>query len=122
MSAATVVVCRGCCCGTQAKHPDVHHAAHLARLRDIADETGGRLRVTGCLGNCERSNTIVVIPTAAGRRAGGRVTWLGTMLDSVAIETLAQWVRSGGPGLAPLPAQLLAHHIAAPGRQLTPTH
>jgi len=66
-----MAVCRGCCCGTAAKHPDLDHGAQLEQLRRGLPDPA-RMRVSDCLDACERSNVIVVTPSAAGRRAGGR--------------------------------------------------
>ena len=108
-----VVLCRGCCCGTASKHPDVDHAQQAELLRHAP---GVDLAVTGCLGNCERSNTVVV-PSRAGRAAGGRVTWLGRVLDPELTRALTEWVAAGGPGLAEVPPALAAL-VQLPGRRL----
>lgn len=108
-----VALCRGCCCGTASKHPD---SDHPAQAETLAAAHGAVLTVTGCLGNCERSNTVVVVPSAAGRAAGGAVTWLGRVLDTAATRAVADWVDAGGPGIADLPALLAAHVQAPPQR------
>jgi hypothetical protein len=95
----TLTVCRGCCCGTLSKHPDVDHAEHLARLRAALDQVA-RLRVSGCLGSCEHSNVIIVNPSPRGRAASGRPVWLEHVLDDDAIDGVMEWVRAGGPGVA----------------------
>ena len=33
---ARVLVCRGCCCGTEHEHPDVDHDAQVEALRAVA--------------------------------------------------------------------------------------
>ncbi|MFY1632080.1 hypothetical protein ACN27F_02145 [Solwaraspora sp. WMMB335] len=58
-----VTVCRGCCCGTSRKHPDVDHDGQLRALR----ASGARVRVVDCLNTCERSNVVVVQPVPAAR-------------------------------------------------------
>lgn len=115
-----VVVCRGCCCGTLSKHPDVDHAGQLERLRHLAVQRAA-LTVTGCLGNCDRSNNIVVVPSPHGRAQGGRVTWLTRMLTPELIDAVATWLEAGGPGVAPIPETLREHHSAAPRRRATTT-
>ena len=100
-----VSVCRGCCCGTSAKHPDVDHDRHLAVLQGAA---GGRVRVAQCLAHCELSNMVVVNPSPAGRAAGGRPTWLGEVLTDDAVDRVVRWVEAGGPGIVPLPPELAA--------------
>jgi hypothetical protein len=101
----TVTVCRGCCCGTAKKHPDTDHQAQLSwlreQLRGVAD-----LRVTDCLGPCERSNVLVVTPSQGGHRQGGRSTWLGYVFTEEAGSAIADWLREGGPGVADFPRGL----------------
>jgi (2Fe-2S) ferredoxin len=110
-----VTVCRGCCCGTPGKHPGVDHSGHLARLRTaVAD--GGRLRQSGCLDLCELSNVVVVGPSAAGRRKGGRTVWFVEILDDGLVRDITDWIRAGGPGLVEPPARL-AEHLFAPSRR-----
>lgn len=68
LARCVITVCRGCCCGSQAKHPDVDHPGQFHQLRD---QTGASLlRLSDCLDACERSNVMVVTPSPAGRRAG----------------------------------------------------
>jgi hypothetical protein len=111
----TVFLCRGCCCGTDGKHPQVDLAAQLRRVRDQA---GGRaqVRVSDCLGPCARSNVAVVVPGRQARRAGARPVWLGWVLDDGAADAIAAWVRAGGPGRAELPALLELHWFHPPRR------
>ncbi|MCW2851569.1 MAG: hypothetical protein JWM84_1233 [Nocardioides sp.] len=101
----TVTVCRGCCCGTARRRPHVDHAARLESLRRLLDGTA-RVRVTDCLGPCERSDVIVVTPSPAGRRAGGRPVWLGQLNGRHESSAIADWVAAGGPGLAAVPESL----------------
>lgn len=102
---ASVTVCRGCCCGSTTKHPDTDHSAQLERIRAGAGPAG-RVRISDCLDACERSNVMVVIPSAAGRRAGARPVWLGEVLDDDATEDVIAWVSSGGPGVSEPPGVL----------------
>lgn len=101
----TVTVCRGCCCGTVKKHPTIDHGARLANLRNLVEGIAN-VRVSDCLGPCERSNVVVVSPSQRGHRAGGRPTWLGYVLDASAEAQISAWLRDGGPGLAPTPEVL----------------
>jgi (2Fe-2S) ferredoxin len=104
-STTTVAVCRGCCCGSQRKHPGTDHARQLAQLQ--AGLTGsGRVRVTDCLDACDRSNVMVVSPSRAGRAAGARPAWLGDVLDDETVGEVLEWVRAGGPGVAEQPPGL----------------
>ncbi|WP_405013972.1 (2Fe-2S) ferredoxin domain-containing protein [Kitasatospora sp. NBC_01539] len=101
----TVTVCRGCCCGTSAKHPGVDHGGQLARLREGVGEAG-TVRAVDCLDACGHSNVVVVSPSAEGRRAGGRPVWLGWVLADDMIDDVVGWVKAGGPGVVPAPGVL----------------
>jgi len=96
-----VTACRGCCCGTVKKHPDVDHAALLDRL---ITGLGARVRTSDCLGPCEESNVVVVAPAPAARLRGARAVWLRGVLDAAAVDAVVGWVLAGGPGAAPPPA------------------
>lgn len=109
----TVTVCRGCCCGTIQKHPGITNAEHLDRLRR-ALRGRADVRVSDCLGPCERSNVVVVSPSRQGRLDGGRPAWFGFVLGEDAIDDLAGWVAAGGPGVAVPPATLDLHCIGRP--------
>ncbi|HJD83357.1 (2Fe-2S) ferredoxin domain-containing protein [Kitasatospora aureofaciens] len=104
-SPVTVTVCRGCCCGTEAKHPGVDHAGQYERLR-TAVGSAGRVRAVTCLDVCTQSNVVVVGPSTEGRAAGGRPVWLGFVLMDEMIDDIAAWVHAGGPGLADPPGLL----------------
>ncbi|MFH8382530.1 (2Fe-2S) ferredoxin domain-containing protein [Kitasatospora sp. NPDC018058] len=104
-SPVTVTVCRGCCCGTEAKHPGVDHAGQYERLR-TAVGSAGRVRAVKCLDVCTQSNVVVVGPSSEGRAAGGRPVWLGFVLMDEMIDDIAAWVHAGGPGLADPPGLL----------------
>jgi predicted metal-binding protein len=67
----TVTVCRGCCCGTRKKHPDVDHRAQLDELRASVKDVA-RVRTSDCLDDCKRSNVMVVSPSRSGRGDGAR--------------------------------------------------
>ncbi|WP_031078094.1 hypothetical protein [Streptomyces sp. NRRL WC-3742] len=104
-SPVTVTVCRGCCCGTEAKHPGVDHQGQYERLR-TAVGSAGRVRAVGCLDVCTQSNVVVVGPSSEGRAAGGRPVWLGFVIAEDMIDEIAAWVHAGGPGLADPPGLL----------------
>ncbi|MFJ1535438.1 (2Fe-2S) ferredoxin domain-containing protein [Streptomyces mirabilis] len=112
----TVVVCRGCCCGSPRKHPGTDHAWQLERLRAGSAASGGRftVRTTDCLGPCDQANVIVVQPSAAGRRAGGRATWIGFAIGDDCTEDLLRWAEAGGPGVADPPATLELQFVRPP--------
>ncbi|MFI6446781.1 (2Fe-2S) ferredoxin domain-containing protein [Kitasatospora sp. NPDC050543] len=111
----TVSVCRGCCCGSAAKHPGVDHTAQLERLRTGVG-SDGRVRAVDCLDACAHSNVVVVSPSAEGRLAGGRPVWLGWVLEEDMVEEIAGWVRAGGPGLADPPPTLGLQEFAVSRR------
>ncbi|HWJ96794.1 MAG TPA: hypothetical protein VNQ33_01475 [Acidimicrobiales bacterium] len=90
----SVIVCRGCCCGSEQKHPDVDHDAQVEALR-ASLPASGRLWTVDCLGPCERSNVVVVRTRAAGRR------WFGGVLATAATGALADWIRDGAVGAPP---------------------
>ncbi len=108
-----VTICRGCCCGSSRKHPDVDHDEQVRRLRR---ELGcGVVRVSPeCLGHCENSNLMVVLPSRLGRLFGGRPTWIGQVLDEQMLTALAGWITAAGPGLAAMPAELQAAVFVPP--------
>jgi hypothetical protein len=119
-----VVVCRGCCCGSASKHPDVDHTARLEQLRRFAaaHPAVATVQTSLCLGPCEHADVIVVRPSPAGRRLGGRPVWFG-LLDDHALDRLRAWVADGGPGIVAIPDDLELHQIGRPrtdARQPTP--
>ncbi|MFI8191883.1 (2Fe-2S) ferredoxin domain-containing protein [Streptomyces sp. NPDC085946] len=110
----TVVVCRGCCCGNARKHPGTDHEGQVEHLRAAAAEHGFRIRTTDCLGPCDQANVLVVMPSSAGRRAGGRAAWIGFAADEDCTREVAQWAAAGGPGVARPPAALELQFIRPP--------
>lgn len=110
----SVLVCRGCCCGTARKHPDVDHDGQLAAWRHAAAVGGHtRVHVVGCLDACERSNVVVVRD-----RPGGRRRWLGDVTTPEATVALATWIASGAD-VADLPPTLAARAFE-PNRRTEP--
>jgi predicted metal-binding protein len=98
-----VLLCRGCCCGTRAKHPQVDHEAQEQLLETAAEQHPGvELRVVDCLDECDRSNVAVL--RRPGAPARERDTWLGGLLTDRAGTALAGWLAAGGDG--PLPDAL----------------
>ncbi|MFE5732494.1 (2Fe-2S) ferredoxin domain-containing protein [Streptomyces sp. NPDC056528] len=112
----SLVVCRGCCCGDARKNPGTDHEAQLARLREAAAASGGRLavRTSDCLGPCAQANIVVVQPSTEGRRRGGRAAWVGFTLDDDCLDDILAWAEAGGPGIAPLPATLALQLVDPP--------
>jgi hypothetical protein len=101
----TVTACRDCCCGTRRKHPEVDHDGQLSRLREGVAGFG-RVVVSECLLACERSNVLVVTPARGARDGGARSVWLSAVLTDEQTQAVVDWVRSGGPGRAPVPSEL----------------
>ncbi|MER8230797.1 (2Fe-2S) ferredoxin domain-containing protein [Streptomyces sp. NPDC101490] len=112
----SLVVCRGCCCGDARKNPGTDHTGQLARLREAAAASGGRLvvRTSDCLGPCAQANIVVVQPSTEGRRRGGRAAWIAFALDDDALDDILAWTAAGGPGLAPPPETLALQMIDPP--------
>lgn len=95
----TVTVCRGCCCGSAVKHPEVDHEATLDALRAAVDQSRtGVLRVVNCLDECERSNVVAVRRTQS---SGAEVLWFGPVNDEAVSSALADWLRGGAAGEVP---------------------
>lgn len=105
-----VTVCRGCCCGIPGKSLGVEHSTRLDRLESALDGSA-RVRLSECLGPCERADVVVVGPTRTGRAAGGRPVWIGRTNGRAEVNAIAAWVRAGGPGVAPMPACLSTSHF-----------
>jgi hypothetical protein len=113
----TLVVCRGCCCGDPRKYPGIDHEWQLERLRAGAEASGGgfAVRTTDCLGPCDQANVVVVQPSTAGRRRGGRATWVGFAMGDDCTEELIDWATAGGPGIAVPPVALELQFVSPPG-------
>ncbi|AIY20161.2 hypothetical protein [Pimelobacter simplex] len=113
-----VRMCRGCCCGTRAKLPDVDHDAVAAVLgNDLGP--GAELRVVDCLWACDLANVVVVNPATAARASGARPAWVTEVNTVDRARAVADWVRRGGPGLAEPPAELGEVRTAAGLRRTT---
>ena len=104
----TVLLCRGCCCGTTAKHPGADHLEQeLALERAVGTRPDVELRVVDCLDECDRSNVVVV--RRHGRPPRERDTWLGGVVTATANRALLDWVEQGAP--EPAPAPLVGHRF-----------
>ena len=97
-----VMVCRDCCCGSAAKHPDTDHDRQRAVLESGAGD-GVRVRVVECLDECDRSNVVLVRDFTLGRRPVD--TWLGDVHGDAATRAVVAWAATGGP----VPASLAGH-------------
>lgn len=83
-------VCRGCCCGTRAKHPNVDHAALEEQLRAGAQAAGATYEVTGCLGPCGQGNVVVL-------RSAGRLRWFRRVNDTEVAEAVVALLTDDDP-------------------------
>ena len=95
----SVLICRGCCCGTE-EGPDP--ARHLDQIRQATAAVGGRLKVTNCIGPCDRKNVVVVRSRSEGER------WMARYYGAVGqreVDSLCAWV-AADPALAEEPASL----------------
>ena len=99
----SVLVCRGCCCGTD-KHPNTPHREQVAILRRAALAAGARFATTDCLDACTHSNVVVLRRRCAG---GTETFWLGRVLRAGDTALIAAWIARGGPVPNPLRGRLL---------------
>ena len=104
-------MCRGCCCGTTRKHPDVDHDGIAAILEEATGVDAELVRVD-CLWACDLSNVVVVNPTAQARREGARPAWVAHVNTLEQARAVADWVRQGGPGVADPPHELAVQTAA----------
>lgn len=93
-------VCRGCCCGTKAKHPGVDHRGLETQIRTVAERAGLRYQVTGCLGPCAQGNIVVV-------RREGLLRWYRRMLSPSENAELLEHLEHGSE----LPATFERHRM-----------
>lgn len=99
----TVTLCRGCCCGTTHKHPDIDHEAQEQAFRAGLSD-GVRLRVSDCLLACDNSNVVVV----SGHTS--KPVWLRGILTERLTTAVIDWANEGGE----LPPSLRARCREAP--------
>jgi hypothetical protein len=85
----SVLVCRGCCCGTQ---DGIDHDRHLAIIREAPKNAAGRIKVTNCIGPCDRKNVVVVRTRQHDDRWRSR--YFAAVNDSE-VEALRLWFASG---------------------------
>ncbi|MEM9201277.1 MAG: hypothetical protein AAGC53_06445 [Actinomycetota bacterium] len=104
--ASSVLVCRGCCCGSATKLPDIDHDAQVGDLRAAAEDVGARFHVVDCLGPCSEKNVVVV-------RDGSQRHWLGG-IGNAETPLVAEWLEAVDE---PLPGDLASHLFAAPGER-----
>lgn len=113
---ASVLVCRGCCCGRDDPGPADER---LRTLRSaVTDLPGGRVTVTNCLGPCSDRDVVAVRHRDTERRGGRQGTTWFRRVDAVAAERISGWVGAGAVGPVP---PLLAPHLFDPGATGSPT-
>lgn len=97
---ASVLVCRGCCCGTD---DEARAARHIAALRDaVSGLPKGRVTVTNCLGPCSERDIVAVRhrdTDLPGRPTG--TTWF-RHVDDDAVDALREWVAAGAATETPV--------------------
>lgn len=90
-----VLVCRGCCCGSTRKHPEIDHEEQVVAISSVA-----RTRVVDCVDECSHSNLVIVRPRP------GESIWLGSLNSDTLTDELCDWLDASAP--MPLPANLEA--------------
>ena len=103
----SVLVCRGCCCGTQDGRD---HAAHLATIAAATLDAGGLLKVTNCIGPCDRKNVVVVRTRVTGSRWMARYF---AAVDDVEVAALQKWLSEDPVGITE-PIELAAARFEWP--------
>lgn len=81
-----VLICRGCCCGSERKHPWIDHDKQIVEISATA-----RTRVVDCVGECSYSNIVIVRP------GDGSSMWLGGINDPATNSALCEWLADGAP-------------------------
>ena len=93
----TLLLCRGCCCGTTVVPRLDHRAQEDALLAAASGDV--EVRVVDCLDECDRANVAVVRRPHLPRRE--RDLWLGGLTTSRVTDVLVGWLRDGAPGTLP---------------------
>lgn len=105
----TVTQCRGCCCGSVTKHPDVDHEANAERIHAAVRASGaGVSRVAKCLDECEHSDVVFIRRThtdhhddrgaaqsPVGSESGVDYIWLGPVNSEDTVAALTGWLSEG---------------------------
>lgn len=112
---ASVLVCRGCCCGTD----DVERAEdQVATLRDAVSELPkGRVTLTNCLGPCSERDIVAVRHRDTDRPGRPLATTWFRHVDDAAIAALCKWVATGADG--DVPHRLQIHLFDADDHDVT---
>ena len=101
-----VLICRGCCCGTERKHPEVDHDGQI-----VAISARARARVVDCVGECAHSNVVIV------HSGDGPSVWLGGINNPAITSALCEWLGAGAPQPPPqvLQSRVFARRSEAVG-------
>lgn len=94
------------CAGETLEGVDTAPDGQLGRLRQLEAEGVARLTLVECLDECERGDVVVARPTVRGRDAGAAPVWFEQLAGDAQTAALADWLRAGGPGAAPVPPGL----------------
>lgn len=93
------------CAGETLAGRDPHPGGQLARLRRLEQDGVARLTLSECLDECERGDVVVARPLRR-RHRGARPVWFERLAGDELTDALAEWLRAGGPGAAPVPDAL----------------
>ena len=85
-SGTRVLICRGCCCGSERKHPAFDHDGQIVAISAMA-----RARIVDCVGECTHSNVVIV------RSGDGPSVWLGGISNPGITSALCEWLGAGAP-------------------------
>ena len=113
---ASVLVCRGCCCGTD----DEERAGRQVETLGAAARSRpkGRLTLTNCLGPCSERDIVAVRHRDTDRPGKPLATTWFRHVDDRAVAALAAWVEDGA--VAPVPDALAAHHFDPADHEVKP--
>ncbi|MCW2607590.1 MAG: hypothetical protein JWO60_2283 [Frankiales bacterium] len=106
----TVLLCRGCCCGTSRAFD------HLAQEDALLAVPDADVRVVDCLDECDRANVAVVRRPHLPRKE--RDLWLGGLTTARATAALVDWLQDGAAGAPPKElAGRVFRHLPPRGRK-----
>ena len=112
MASVGATVCTGCLGSTLGGGDPLRGGQHR-RWEEVAERGAVRVSEVDCLDVCT-TDVVVVRPTREGRAEGGRPFWMQGVAGDEVTDQVEEWCAAGGPGVAPTPPALLAHHVAPP--------